>query len=118
MEGLGSILPADVETAAIPVRIPRHDLMPFSFRKAGHSFQRFMDDVLQDLIRVFIYIVVRETPSSLDDLFDDPVLQQLRDHVLIILPEKCLLAISSLAFLTQELSAKGTLPSSEKVATN
>lgn len=64
MEGLGSIFPADVETAAIPVGIPRHDLMPFSFRKAGQSFQRFMDDGLQDLIRVFIYIVARWTPSS------------------------------------------------------
>lgn len=92
--------------------------MPFGLRNAGQSFQRFMHQVLKGLSFVFVYIddilVFSKTPEEhkehLRILFS-----RLREYGLRIKASKCLFGVSSLNFLSYEISKDGIKPSYEKI---
>ena len=111
------VTPDDIAKTAIttPFGLFEFVRMPFGLRNAAQSFQRFIDQVLLGLEFCFAYI---------DDLLiasPDPathrkhlrlVLTRLQEHGLVINPDKCEFAQSSLHFLGHLVDATGirTLP--------
>ena len=66
--------------------------MPFGLRNAGQSFQRFLDDVLQGLDFVFVYvddILIASWSEEEHILHVQEVLRRLGEHGLVINAEKC-----------------------------
>ena len=111
------VTPDDIAKTAITIPFGLFEFvrMPFGLRNVALSFQRFIDQVLLGLEFCFAYI---------DDLLiasPDPathrkhvrlVLTRLQEHGLVINPDKCKFAQSSLHFLGHLVDATGirTLP--------
>ena len=91
---------------------------PFGLRNAGQTFQRLMDQVLQDLTFVFVYLddilIASASPSEhLQHLRQ--VFERLKENSLIVSLEKCVFGATSIDFLGHEISSKGCKPRSSKV---
>ena len=92
--------------------------MPFGLRNATQTFQRFMDQVLHGIPSVYVYIddvlIASSTPEQhLQDL--KAVFTRLSAHGILINPNKCLFATSSLNFLGHHIDCHGISPVPEKV---
>jgi hypothetical protein len=76
--------------------------MTFGLRNAGHSFQRFMDEVLSGLDFAFCYLddILIGSSSTEEHLHHlHLVLQQLQEYGLVLNMEKCELARQEIDFL-------------------
>ena len=87
--------------------------MPFGLRNVAQTFQRFMDQVLRGLPFCFVYlddllVASPDMDTHLEHLRQ--VLKLLSDHGILMHPQKCALAVSSLDFLGHRVSAAGITP--------
>jgi hypothetical protein len=92
--------------------------MPFGLRNVGMTFQRLMDSVLGGLPFAFVYlddILVASTDEESHRRHLQVVFSVLQQNGLIINPEKCLLACSTVDFLGHRLSASGIGPLPSRV---
>ena len=92
--------------------------MPFGLRNAAQTFQRFMDQVLRGLPFCFVYlddllVASPDMDTHLEHLRQ--VFNLLSDHGILIHPQKCAFAVSSLDFLGHRVSAAGITPLQSKV---
>ena len=112
--------PEDIPKTAIttPFGLFEFVRMPFGFRNAAQTFQRFIDQVLQGLPFVVAYIddilVASTSPDEhlkhLEQLF-----QRLDQYGIVINADKCILGANSLEFLGHLISADGVSPLPTKV---
>ena len=66
--------------------------MPFGLRNAGQSFQQFMDEVLEGLDCIFVYldnILVASNTVEEHHIHLEEVLKHLQQHGLVLHLEKC-----------------------------
>jgi hypothetical protein len=109
---------ADIAKTAIitPFGLFEFTRMPFGLRNAGMTFQRLMDTVLGGLPFAFVYLddILVASPDEKTHWFHFffSVLQQ---NGLIVNPEKCLLACSTVDFLGHRLSSSGIGPLPSRV---
>jgi hypothetical protein len=92
--------------------------MPFVLRNVGMTFQRLMDTVLGGLPFAFVYlddIFVASPAEKTHWLHLQAVFSVLQQNSLIVNPEKCLLACSTVDFLGHRLSASGIGPLPSRV---
>jgi Reverse transcriptase (RNA-dependent DNA polymerase) len=92
--------------------------MPFGLRKAGQTFQRFMDSVLADLPFCFVYIddVLVASPTHEQHLMDlHVVLEWLQQQGLVLNVENCLFGATELDYLGHRVSATGIRPLTGRV---
>ena len=90
----------------------------FGLRNAGATFQRTMDMILGDLPFCTVYIDdILVFSASIDEHLQHlrVVLQRLRDHGLILHPDKCVLAKAEVEFLGHALSCNGVAPTLSKI---
>ena len=114
------VRPADVPKTAIatPFGLFEFVRMPFGLKNAAQAFQRLMDEAVQDLPGVYVYLddvlVASATPEQhlghLKQLFD-----ALRKFGLVINRGKCVFGASELDFLGHRVSSAGVRPLAEKV---
>ena len=111
---------ADIAKTAIvtPFGLCEYLGMPFGFKNAAQTFQRFMDIVFRDVPFVYIYLddilVASNSPGEhtkhLRQLFD-----RLADYDLVVNPKKCVMGKSSLDFLGHCVTSSGVRPLQERV---
>ena len=82
----------------------------FGLRNGGQSFQRFMDQVLEGIWHVFVYMDDKLVPSKnhvehQEDLHR--VLQCLEEHGLVLNKEKCTFSTSQVDYLGHVVDATG-----------
>jgi hypothetical protein len=111
---------ADIAKTAIitPFGLFEFTRMLFGIRNAGMTFQRLMDTVLGGLSFAFVYlddILVASPDEKAHWLHLQAVFSVLQKNGLIVNPEKCLLACSSVDFLGHRLSASGIGPLPSRV---
>ena len=97
--------------------------MPFALRKAGQTFQRFMDQVLWGLPYCFVYIddlliASANHEEHLEHL--EAVFKKLEDHVLVISFSNCVFLAPSVSYLGHNIDTSGirTLPEKVDAITN
>ena len=112
--------PDDVPKTAVitPFGLFEFVRMPFGLRNAAQTFQRFMDQVLRGLPFCFVYlddllVASPDMDTHLEHL--GQVFKLLSDHGILIHPQKCAFAVSSLDFLGHRVSAAGITPLQNKV---
>jgi len=93
--------------------------MPFGLRNAGQTFQRLMDEILQGVPHIFVYmddILIASTSHEehVQDL--TTVLNKLQEHGMVLNGEKCVLGVSKLEYLGHVVSASGLSPLPDRVA--
>ena len=87
--------------------------MPFGLRNAGQSFQHFMDDMLEGLDCIFVYldnILVASNTVEEHEVHLEQILKRLQQHGLVLHLEKCVFFATSVEFLGQHVSAEGISP--------
>ena len=87
--------------------------MPFGLRNAAQTFQRFMDQVLQGIPSVYVYIDdVLIASSTHEQHIQDlkAVFTRLSAHGILINPNKCQFATPSLTFLGHHIDCHGISP--------
>ena len=92
---------------------------PFGLRNAGQTFQRLMDQVLQDLPFVFVYlddILIASTSPSEHLKHLRQVFERLKENSLIVSFEKCVFGATAVDFLGHQISSEGCRPRSSKVS--
>ena len=92
--------------------------MPFGLRNAAQTFQHFMDQVLQGIPSVYVYIDdVLIASSTHEQHIQDlkAVFTRLSAHGILINPNKCQFATPSLTFLGHHIDCHGISPVPEKV---
>ena len=92
--------------------------MPFGLRNAAQSFQRFIDQVLQDLPHSYAYIddVLIASDTREEHLEHvEAVLQRFNDHGIVINSSKCQFGVSELVFLGHIVNKDGIRPLPEKI---
>ena len=94
------------------------DKTPFGLKNAGQDFQRMMDEILEGLPHVFVYIddilVASENEEQhLQDL--DNVFKQLDANGLVVNRHKCVLGKPSLEFLGYRVDKDGISPLEDRV---
>lgn len=114
------IAPADVCKTAIatPFGLWEFVRMPFGLRNSAQSFQRLMDHVLQDFSFAFVYIddiLIASCDRTQHLQHVRLVLSRLKQHGLIVRPEKCVFAVRNIDFLGHRVSSKGCMPLQSKV---
>ena len=112
---------ADVKKTAIitPFGLFEFLRMPFGLRNAGQSFQRFMDEVLQGLEHVFVYLddILVASPTAADHQKDlHRVFSQLKKHGLILNNQKCVYNAAEVEYLGHLVTAEGISPLPASVA--
>ena len=97
-----------------------YERMPFGLKGAPATFQRLMNEVLRELIGsiAFVYIddIVcygKNLEESIQNL--ETVFQRLREHKLLVNPEKCSLLCDSVTYLGHVISREGVSPNSSKI---
>ena len=92
--------------------------MPFGLRNAAQTFQRFIDQVLRGLSFCYAYIddllIVSASPAE-HEVHVRQVLERVRDHGIVVNPNKCVLGVSELDFLGHSVGPRGIYPMEEKV---
>ena len=91
----------------------------FGLKNAGATFQRMMDDIFGDLPFCTVYIDdILVFSKSLKEHLQHLriILQRLREHGLILHPEKCAFGKDEIEFLGHAISSKGVAPTQEKVS--
>ena len=86
---------------------------PFGLKNAGQDFQRFMDAILGDLPRIYVYIddILIASESHLDQVF-----KTLSANGMVIQRSKCVLGVSSLEFLGYHVDTTCIAPLPDRVA--
>ena len=114
------VAPADIPKTAVttPFGLFEFVKMPFGLRNAAQTFQRFMDQVLRGVPAAYAYIddvlIASPTPEQhLEDL--RTVFARLASHGIVINPNKCLLGVTHLDFLSHHIDSHGISPLPEKV---
>ena len=111
----------DVQKTAIitPFGLYEFLRMPFGLRNAGQSFQRFMDQIMEGIEHIFIYmddILVASENRVQHQQHLRAVLQRLADHGLVLNKEKCVFCASSVEYLGHVVTAEGIKPLGARVA--
>lgn len=114
------VAPEDIPKTAIvtPFGLWEFLRMPFGLRNAGQTFQRMMDAVFRGLECAFVYIddVLVASPSVEQHLQDlRAVFNRLKQHGLLLRPEKCVFGHPSVEFLGHHVDVTGIRPLSDKV---
>ena len=96
--------------------------MPFGLKNVGQTFQRFMDDILDGIPHMFIYLddVLVASPTVAEHKKDlQRVMERLRQHGLVINDEKCQLFKPQVEFLGHLVDQSGIrlLPAKVKAIT-
>ena len=92
---------------------------PFGLKNAGQDFQRLMDEILGDLLRVYVYIddILIASESMEQHVADlDSVFKTLSANGLVVQRSKCVLGVSSLEFLGYQVDSTGITPLPDRVA--
>ena len=115
------VRPADIQKTAVitPFGLFEFLRMPFGLRNAGQSFQRFLDDVLQGLDFVFVYvddILIASRSEEEHILHVQEVLRRLGEHGLVINAEKCSWGCKEVEYLGHQVAASGIRPLPSRVA--
>ena len=115
------VAPQDVPKTEVitPFGLNKSLRMPFGLRNAGQSFQHFMDEVLEGLDCIFVYldnILVASNTVEEHQIHLEEVLKRLQQHGPVLHLEKCMFFASSVEFLGQHMSAEGILPLGARVA--
>lgn len=115
------IYPPDIHKTAIstPFGLFEFNRMGFGLRNASQTFQRFMNQVVQGLEFVFVYIDdilvasvdEEEHARHLRTLFD-----RFFEFGINVNKEKCLFGVSELTFLGHLITPKGIAPTADKVS--
>lgn len=110
----------DIKKTALitPFGLWEYNRMPFGLRNAAQTFQRLMDNVLQDLTFAFVYLddilIASASPSQhLQHL--QQIFTRLKENALIVRPEKCVFGQPSMEFLGHKISSLGCTPLPAKV---
>lgn len=114
------VAPEDVPKTAIitPFGLFEFLRMPFGLKNAAQTFQRLMDAVCQGLDFVFVYlddILIASTDAKEHESHLRQLFHRLRDHGLVLNPDKCIFGQSSLEFLGHTVSTDGVVPLPKKV---
>jgi hypothetical protein len=109
------VAPEDIGKTAVttPFGLWEFLRMPFGLRNAGQSFQRLMDSVLRGLEGVYVYmddVLVGSANMEQHLVQLRAVFQRLLDNGLLLRPDKCEFAKSSLDFLGHRVDAAGLQP--------
>jgi cleavage and polyadenylation specificity factor subunit 1 len=109
------VAPEDIGKTAVttPFGLWEFLRMPFGLRNAGQSFQRLMDSVLRGLEGVYVYmddVLVGSANMEQHLVQLRAVFQRLLDSGLLLRPDKCEFAKSSLDFLGHRVDATGLQP--------
>jgi len=112
--------PEDVPKTAITTPFGLYEFlyMPFGLRNAAQTFQRFIDEILQDLPFCYVYIDDILIASRDEKEHQDYLRQlftRLDEHGVKVNPAKCILGRTKIKFLGYEVSASSTQPFAEKV---
>ena len=112
---------ADVEKTAVitPFGLYEFLRMPFGLKNAGQSFQRLMDNCLQGLSGIFVYlddILVASRSKEEHNQHLRAVLERLDVHGLVINREKCVFAATSVDYLGHHVTGEGIRPMETRVA--
>lgn len=107
--------PKDIPKTAIitPFGLYEFLKMPFGLRNAAQTFQRLMDNLLQGLPYLFVYLDdILVASDTLDQHIQhlNQLLTILKDNGLIVNLNKCVFAQPSLDFLGHHLSSEGITP--------
>ena len=107
-----SVAASDVQKTAVITSFGLFEFrsMLFGLQNAGQSFQRFMDQVLEGVPQVFLYmddvlVASRNHVEHQEDL--RRVLQRLEEHGLVLNKEKCTLSVSQADYLGHVVDATG-----------
>lgn len=112
--------PDDIEKTAIttPFGLFEYKYMTFGLRNAAQTFQRHMNEVLNGLDFVFIYIddiliASKNQEEHINHLTQ--VFQRLSDYSMSINLSKCVFGRETIKFLGHSINADGIFPLAEKV---
>lgn len=92
--------------------------MGFGLRNASQTFQRFMNQVVQGLDFVFVYIddiLVASESEEQHRVHLGLLFERLRDFGINVNRGKCLFGVSELTFLGHRINEKGITPTDDKV---
>ena len=92
--------------------------MPFGLRNAAQTFQRLMDNIMQELDFIFVYlddILIASKNEKQHIRHIRQVCQKLNENGLIVNKEKCLFGKSCLNFLGHTIKEKGIQAAEEKI---
>lgn len=114
------VAPDDVYKTATstPFGLFEYTRMPFGLRNAAQTFQRFMNQVVQGLDFVYVYlddVLVASKSHSEHKQHLRMLFQRLTEYGLNVKPSKCVFGASSLLFLGHEITQDGIRPSNEKI---
>ena len=109
------VRPADIPKTAVitPLSLFEFIRMPFGLSNAGQRFQRFLDDVLQGLDYVFVYvddILIASHNKEEHILHVQEVLRRLKEKGLVINAEKCSWGCTEVEYLGHKVAASGISP--------
>lgn len=114
------VAPADICKTAIttPFGLYEFNYMTFGLRNAGQTFQRFIDEVVQELDFCFPYIddilvYSRDATQHAEHL--RILFKRLEDYGIVINPAKCVFGVSEVTFLGYLISADGMRPPTERI---
>ncbi|MBM3939179.1 MAG: hypothetical protein FJ333_11085, partial [Sphingomonadales bacterium] len=112
--------PADIEKTAIvtPFGLFEYMRMPFGLKNAGQTFQRMMDNVLEEMDSSFCYMDdVMVASFSEDEHLEDlrNLFGRLEKHGLVLNEDKCEFGKQGLEYLGHWVSASGIRPVESKV---
>ena len=114
------IHPDDVKKTAIttPFGLFEYKMMPFGFKNASSTFQRYMYIIFKKLSCVFVYIddilvYFDDEKSHINDLAE--VFAILKDNNLKLSLEKCSFMRSQVNFLRYKINSHGRKPTDSKI---
>ncbi|CAB3385941.1 Hypothetical predicted protein [Cloeon dipterum] len=112
--------PKDVHKTAVttPFGLFHFPMMPFGLKNAGATFQRFMDQVLQNMPFAFVFVddvLVASPNEETHKTHLQLVLEQFSKHGLVVNAEKCILGAPTVHFLGYEVSALGLRPLPDRI---
>ena len=114
------VSPSDITKTAVttPFGLFEFVKMPFGLRNAAQTFQQFVDQVLRGIPSAYTYIddILIASSNPEQHLQDLPtVFDRLTMHGIVINPNKCLLSVIELNFLSHYIDQQGITPLPEKI---
>lgn len=95
--------------------------MPMGLRNSVQTFQRFIDDILRDLLFAYAYLddlLMASSNLEMHAKYLRIVLQRLKEHGITINVSKSAFGQTSLKFLRHEVSSSGIRPLPTKIEAN